>query len=139
MLIIPVIAEQFLTSLMGLADSMMVSNVDDYSLGAVQLVDSINILVNQAFAALATGGVVICSNFIGQTIDMAVETGFKELFFVSHIGKFIKVAGGIIPIQPVGAEKTCLRCTKPIPANSMYNYCNDCLKLLDEEGVQFFV
>ena len=66
MLIIPVIAEQFLTSLMGLADSMMVSNVDDYSLGAVQLVDSINILVNQAFAALATGGVVICSNFIGQ-------------------------------------------------------------------------
>jgi hypothetical protein len=46
MLIIPVIAEQFLTSLMGLADSMMVSNVDDYSLGAVQLVDSINILVN---------------------------------------------------------------------------------------------
>ena len=47
MLIIPVIAEQFLTSLMGLADSMMVSNVDDYSLGAVQLVDSINILVNQ--------------------------------------------------------------------------------------------
>ena len=66
LLIIPVIAEQFLTSLMGLADSMMVSNVNDYSLGAVQLVDSINILVNQAFAALATGGVVICSNFIGQ-------------------------------------------------------------------------
>ncbi len=50
-----------------------------------------------------------------------------------------EVAGGIIPIQPVGAPKTCLRCTKPIPANSMYNYCNDCLKLLEEEGVQFFV
>jgi putative MATE family efflux protein len=74
LLIIPVIAEQFLTSLMGLADSMMVSNVNDYSLGAVQLVDSINILVNQAFAALATGGVVICSNFIGQKkIDKAGE------------------------------------------------------------------
>jgi len=39
---------------------------------------------------------VKCSNYIGQTIDMAVETGFKELFFVSHIGKFIKVAGGIM-------------------------------------------
>lgn len=74
LLIIPVIAEQFLTSLMGLADSMMVSNVNDYSLGAVQLVDSINILVNQAFAALATGGVVICSNFIGQKkVDKAGE------------------------------------------------------------------
>ncbi|WP_242826935.1 MATE family efflux transporter [Butyrivibrio sp. MC2013] len=66
MLILPVIAEQFLTSLMGLADSMMVSNVNDYALGAVQLVDSINILVIQAFAAIATGGVVICSHYIGQ-------------------------------------------------------------------------
>ena len=51
-----------------------------------------------------------------------------------------KVAGGFIP-RPTdfGAPKTCSRCTKPIPANSMYNYCNDCLKLLEEEGVQFFV
>lgn len=80
LLIIPVIAEQFLTSLMGLADSMMVSNVDDYSLGAVQLVDSINILVNQAFSALATGGVVICSNFIGQkNIDKAKEAARQVL------------------------------------------------------------
>jgi len=51
-----------------------------------------------------------------------------------------EVAGGVIPRQSEFAgQRTCLRCTKPIPANSMYNYCNDCLKLLDEEGVQFFV
>ena len=39
---------------------------------------------------------VKCSNFIGQTIDMAVNIGFPELFFVSHIGKFIKLTGGIM-------------------------------------------
>ena len=39
---------------------------------------------------------VKCSNFIGQTIDMAAEAGFPELFFVSHIGKFIKLTGGIM-------------------------------------------
>ncbi len=39
---------------------------------------------------------VKCSNFIGQTIDMAVNTGFPELLFVSHIGKFIKLTGGIM-------------------------------------------
>ena len=39
---------------------------------------------------------VKCSNFIGQTIDMAVSAGYPELFFVSHIGKFIKLAGGIM-------------------------------------------
>lgn len=37
-----------------------------------------------------------CSNFVGETIDMAVENGIKGILFVAHIGKFIKVAGGIM-------------------------------------------
>lgn len=39
---------------------------------------------------------VKCSNFLGETIDMAVEMEYKGILFVSHIGKFIKVAGGIM-------------------------------------------
>ncbi len=39
---------------------------------------------------------VKCSNFIGCTIDMACELGFKEVLYVGHIGKLIKVAGGIM-------------------------------------------
>ena len=39
---------------------------------------------------------VKCSNYVGQTIDLAVENGFQGLLFVSHIGKFVKVAGGIM-------------------------------------------
>lgn len=39
---------------------------------------------------------VKCSNFIGETIDMALELEYKGILFVSHIGKFIKVAGGIM-------------------------------------------
>lgn len=51
-----------------------------------------------------------------------------------------EVAGGVIPRQPEFAgQKTCFRCKKPIPANSMYNYCDDCLKFFEKEGVQFFV
>lgn len=37
-----------------------------------------------------------CSNFIGDTIDMAVELGFRRLLLTGHIGKLIKVAGGIM-------------------------------------------
>lgn len=37
-----------------------------------------------------------CSNYVGETVDMAVELGFKGILFVAHIGKFIKVAGGIM-------------------------------------------
>ncbi len=39
---------------------------------------------------------VKCSNFLGETIDMAVELEYRGILFVSHIGKFIKAAGGIM-------------------------------------------
>lgn len=39
---------------------------------------------------------VKCSNFIGATVDMAVEAGFRKLLLTGHIGKLIKVAGGIM-------------------------------------------
>jgi cobalt-precorrin-5B (C1)-methyltransferase len=39
---------------------------------------------------------VKCNNFIGDTIDMAVELGFKKMLLTGHIGKLIKIAGGIM-------------------------------------------
>jgi len=39
---------------------------------------------------------VKCSNYIGETIDYANEIGLKGLLFISHIGKFIKLSGGIM-------------------------------------------
>lgn len=39
---------------------------------------------------------VKCSNFIGETIDMAVELGFEKMLLTGHIGKLIKVSGGIM-------------------------------------------
>ncbi|MCM1326620.1 MAG: cobalt-precorrin-5B (C(1))-methyltransferase CbiD [Bacteroidales bacterium] len=39
---------------------------------------------------------VKCSNFIGDTIDMAVEAGFRKMLLTGHIGKLIKVAGGMM-------------------------------------------
>ena len=39
---------------------------------------------------------VKCSNFIGNTIDMAAETGFCGMLLTGHIGKLVKVSGGIM-------------------------------------------
>lgn len=39
---------------------------------------------------------VKCSNFIGETIDMAAELGFSAMLLTGHIGKLVKVAGGIM-------------------------------------------
>lgn len=45
-----------------------------------------------------------CSNYVGKTIDLAVQLGAKEILFVSHIGKFIKVAGGIMDTHSKNAD-----------------------------------
>ena len=39
---------------------------------------------------------VKCSNYIGETIDLAAEHGAEGLLFVGHIGKLVKIAGGIM-------------------------------------------
>ena len=65
-LLIPIIVEQLLSSLMGTADTMMVSNVGSAAISAVSLVDSINILVIQALSALSAGGAILCSQYLGR-------------------------------------------------------------------------
>ena len=39
---------------------------------------------------------VKCSNFIGETIDIAIELGFDKMLLTGHIGKLVKLAGGIL-------------------------------------------
>lgn len=39
---------------------------------------------------------VKCSNYIGQSLDMAVELGFRGVVLTGHIGKLIKVSGGVM-------------------------------------------
>ena len=85
LLLIPIIAEQFLNSLMGMADSMMVSNVGAAALSGVSLVDSINNLVVQTFAALATGGVIICATYIGQKDDKRANEAAGQLILVAGV------------------------------------------------------
>ncbi|MBE5871295.1 MAG: cobalamin biosynthesis protein CbiD [Lachnospiraceae bacterium] len=38
---------------------------------------------------------VSCSNYIGQTFDLAVAMGFEQILLVGNIGKLVKLAGGI--------------------------------------------
>ncbi len=39
---------------------------------------------------------VKCSNFIGDTLDMAAELGFERLLLTGHIGKLVKLSGGMM-------------------------------------------
>ncbi|WP_418405164.1 MATE family efflux transporter [Blautia sp.] len=85
-LLIPVVLEQLLNSIMGTADTMMVSNVGSAAISAVSLVDSINVLVIQAFSALAAGGAIVCAQYIGQrNKEKANESARQVLFIITVI------------------------------------------------------
>lgn len=79
-LLIPIIIEQILNSLMGMADTMMVSNVGSVAMSAVSLVDSINMLVIQVFAALATGAAIICSHYMGKKDTEGAKRAAGQIF-----------------------------------------------------------
>ncbi len=65
-LIIPLIIEQFLLIFVGLADSVMVASVGEEAVSAVSLIDSVMILLINAFTALATGGAIVAGQAIGR-------------------------------------------------------------------------
>lgn len=65
-LIGPLIVEQLLAVLVGMADSIMIASVGEAAVSGVSLVDNIMILIINIFAALATGGAVVAGQYLGQ-------------------------------------------------------------------------
>lgn len=79
-LLFPIIIEQILNSFMGMADTMMVSNVGSTAISAVSLVDSVNTLVIQVFSAMATGAAIICSQYLGNQDIKGCNRAAKQVF-----------------------------------------------------------
>lgn len=94
MLLIPVMLEQFLNSFMGVADTMMVSRVGSAAISAVSLVDAINVLIIQIFAAMAAGATIICAQYIGRgQIKDANRVAYQVTLTVSVISVFLTIIG----------------------------------------------
>lgn len=70
---------------MGTVDTMMVSNAGTVAVSAVSLVDSINVLVLQVFVALASGGVVICSQYLGKKEPEKCLAAARQLYLAMAV------------------------------------------------------
>ncbi|HEY8363927.1 MAG TPA: MATE family efflux transporter [Haloplasmataceae bacterium] len=91
-LIIPLVIEQFLAISVGLADSIMVASVGESAVSAVSLVDNINILIINIFAALATGGAVVAGQYLGQKDHKQARFAANQLIILVSIISLIVMA-----------------------------------------------
>ena len=82
-LIIPLVIEQGLTILVGMADGVMVSSVGEAAISGVSLVDMINAVILVLFAALATGGSVVTSQFLGARAMDKAQRSVGQLVMMS--------------------------------------------------------
>ena len=82
-LLIPLALDQLLNSFMGSVDTFVVSNLGSAAISAVSLVDSINMLIVQAFFALASGGTVVCSHYLGLRNREHANGAARQLVFIT--------------------------------------------------------
>lgn len=91
-LIIPLVIEQLLAITVGLCDSVMVSQVGEAAISAVSLVDTVNVLLVNAFSALATGGAVIAGQYLGRREQAkAGHAGEQLLLFMTEVSLAVMV------------------------------------------------
>ena len=88
-LIVPLMIEQVLAVTIGFADTIMVARVGESAVSAVALVDSVNILIIQIFAALATGGAVICSQYLGRKDFDSAQTAARQLILITGVAGIV--------------------------------------------------
>ena len=81
-LLLPLIAEQALSVTIGLADTLMVSSVGEAAVSGVSLVDTFNTLMIQIMTALATGGAVVASQYIGHREEKNARAAAAQILFI---------------------------------------------------------
>ncbi|MCR4822417.1 MAG: MATE family efflux transporter [Treponema sp.] len=91
-LILPLMLEQFLAMTIGACDTVMVSSVGEAGVSGVSLIDQLTQLFIQLFAAFATGGAVVSSQYLGHKSDEKARTAARQLLYISGFAALVIIA-----------------------------------------------
>ena len=97
----PLLIEQFLAVTVGMADTMMVSRCGEAAISGVRLVDMINNLIIVLFAALATGGAVVVSQYLGAKEQEKADASAGQLILLSAVLGTVVAALCILFARPM--------------------------------------
>ncbi len=89
-LVIPLFFEQLLFLLVGSIDILMVASLGEASISAVSLVDMFNNCIGSIIFAIATGGAVVASQYLGAGKVLRARECAKQLLVV------VLIAGGLV-------------------------------------------
>ena len=97
-LIIPLILEQLLAMMVGLAATVMITRVGESAVSGVSLVDSLNNLIISILSALCTGGAVVCAQYLGRRDHPQACSSARQLFYIALL--FSSVLGAVLLVAP---------------------------------------
>lgn len=99
----------------------------------------------KAVYGIADEQIVKCSNYVGQALETALEAGFSQVLMAGHIGKFVKLSGGIMNTHSkegdhraeLMAVAALIAGASPDAAQSMFECVttDEMLRILDKEGI----
>ena len=118
-LLLPLIAEQALSVTIGLADTLMVSSVGEAAVSGVSLVDSFNTLMIQIMSALATGGAVVTSQYIGRQEPKDAKNAAAQILFI--LSSFSLLVAAVVVAGRHYAETYFLLSALSYPFIGLYN------------------
>lgn len=84
-MIIPLFLEQLLVMLVGMADTLVVSHVGEAAVSGVSLVNQFNTIFIYLFTALASGGAVIISHYVGRRENAGAGEAASQLLQFSAL------------------------------------------------------
>ncbi len=152
-LIIPLVMEQFLTLLVGMADTVMISGVGEAAVSGVSLVDTINVLIINIFVAFGTGGAVVAGHFLGQKdvkkaskaawqttlFSVLVAVVVTMVFIVFHDGLLHLVFGNVEEAVMENAKDYLIITALSIAPLALYNSCAGMLRAMSDSKTTMWI